>query len=67
MVPSVSEAAVKPAVPSFTTSPCALENNTKKEDGGKVEEDRRPSSNQLVPDLAAKLVILHFVTYNNAC
>ncbi|XP_035472496.2 sterile alpha motif domain containing 1a isoform X1 [Scophthalmus maximus] len=49
------EAAVKPAVPSFTTSPCALENNTKKEDGGKVEEDRRPSSNQLVPDLAAKL------------
>uniref|UniRef100_A0A3P8S709 Uncharacterized protein n=1 Tax=Amphiprion percula TaxID=161767 RepID=A0A3P8S709_AMPPE len=45
--------ATKPAVHSETTSPCAL-NNVKKEDGGKVE-DSRLSSDQLVPDYAARL------------
>ncbi|XP_035036587.1 sterile alpha motif domain containing 1a [Hippoglossus stenolepis] len=48
------EAALKPAVPSVTTSPCALKNNVKKEDGGKVE-DSSPLSDQLVPDYAARL------------
>ena len=53
---SVLEAALKPAVPPVTTSPCALKNNVKKEDGGKVE-DSSPLSDQLVPDYAARLVI----------
>ncbi|XP_060945460.1 sterile alpha motif domain containing 1a isoform X2 [Limanda limanda] len=46
------KAALKPAVPSVTT--CALKNNVKKEDGGKVE-DSSPLSDQLVPDYAARL------------
>ncbi|GAA6218184.1 atherin-like isoform X1 [Lates japonicus] len=47
-------AATKPATNPVTTSPCALKTNTKKEDGGKVE-DSSPSSDQLVPDYAARL------------
>ncbi|XP_022066643.1 sterile alpha motif domain containing 1a isoform X2 [Acanthochromis polyacanthus] len=45
--------ATKPAVHSESTSLCAL-NNVKKEDGGKAE-DRSLSSDQLVPDYAARL------------
>ncbi|GAA6218183.1 atherin-like isoform X2 [Lates japonicus] len=48
------KAATKPATNPVTTSPCALKTNTKKEDGGKVE-DSSPSSDQLVPDYAARL------------
>ncbi|XP_040919074.1 sterile alpha motif domain containing 1a isoform X1 [Toxotes jaculatrix] len=47
-------ATMKPAIHSVTTSPCALKNNTKKQDGGKVE-DSSLSSDQLVPDYAARL------------
>ncbi|XP_023260104.1 atherin-like isoform X3 [Seriola lalandi dorsalis] len=47
-------AATKPAINSTTTSPCALKNNVKKEDGGKVE-DSSLSSDQLVPDYAARM------------
>lgn len=49
-------AAMKPAIPPVTTSPGALKNNVKKEDGGKVEESSL-SSDQLVPDYAARPVI----------
>ncbi|KAK2833340.1 hypothetical protein Q5P01_017229 [Channa striata] len=48
------KAAVKPAIHSATSSPTALKNNMKKEDGGKVEESSI-SSDQLVPDYAARL------------
>ncbi|XP_018560142.1 sterile alpha motif domain containing 1a isoform X2 [Lates calcarifer] len=48
------KAATKPATNPVTTSPCALKTNTKKEDGGKVE-DSSLSSDQLVPDYAARL------------
>ncbi|XP_023260103.1 atherin-like isoform X2 [Seriola lalandi dorsalis] len=48
------KAATKPAINSTTTSPCALKNNVKKEDGGKVE-DSSLSSDQLVPDYAARM------------
>ncbi|XP_040919075.1 sterile alpha motif domain containing 1a isoform X2 [Toxotes jaculatrix] len=48
------KATMKPAIHSVTTSPCALKNNTKKQDGGKVE-DSSLSSDQLVPDYAARL------------
>ncbi|XP_071328827.1 sterile alpha motif domain containing 1a isoform X2 [Trachinotus anak] len=48
------KAATKPASNSVTTSPCALKNNMKKEDGAKVE-DSSLSSDQLVPDYAARL------------
>ncbi|XP_041861701.1 sterile alpha motif domain containing 1a isoform X2 [Melanotaenia boesemani] len=44
---------MKPAIHSGTSSPCTL-NNIKKEDGGKVE-DSSLSSDQLVPDYAARL------------
>ncbi|XP_037647969.1 sterile alpha motif domain containing 1a isoform X1 [Sebastes umbrosus] len=47
-------AAMKPAIQSPTTSPCALKNNVKKEDGGKAV-DSGLSSDQLVPDYAAGL------------
>ncbi|XP_067334011.1 sterile alpha motif domain containing 1a isoform X1 [Channa argus] len=47
-------AAMKPAIHSATSSPTALKKNVKKEDGGKVE-DRSLSSDQLVPDYAARL------------
>lgn len=47
-------AAMKPAIHSATTSPCALKNNVKKEDGGKAVESTL-SSDQLVPDYAAGL------------
>ncbi|XP_035510779.1 sterile alpha motif domain containing 1a [Morone saxatilis] len=46
--------ATKPAVNSVTTSPLTLNNNVKKEDGGKAEESGL-SSDQLVPDYAAGL------------
>lgn len=49
-------AATKPAIQSVTTSPGTLKNNVKKEDGGKAE-DSGLSSDQLVPDYAAGLVI----------
>ncbi|XP_028268851.1 sterile alpha motif domain containing 1a isoform X2 [Parambassis ranga] len=45
--------ATKPAIQSVTSSPCAL-SNIKKEDGGKVE-DSHLSSDQMVPDYAARL------------
>ncbi|XP_026217426.1 sterile alpha motif domain containing 1a isoform X2 [Anabas testudineus] len=48
------KAAMKPAIHPVTTSPGALKNNVKKEDGGKVE-DSSLSSDQLVPDYAARL------------
>jgi len=48
-------AATKPAVHSAATSPCALKNNVKKEDGGQAVESGL-SSDQLVPDYAAGLV-----------
>ncbi|XP_042360564.1 sterile alpha motif domain containing 1a isoform X2 [Plectropomus leopardus] len=48
------KAATKPAIPSPTSSPCALKNNVKKEDGGKAV-DSGLSSDQLVPDYAAGL------------
>ncbi|XP_039979714.1 sterile alpha motif domain containing 1a [Xiphias gladius] len=48
------KAAMKPAIHPVTTSPCAIKNNMKKEDGGKVE-DSSLSSDQLVPDYAARL------------
>ncbi|KAF3700077.1 Atherin Sterile alpha motif domain-containing protein 1 [Channa argus] len=48
------KAAMKPAIHSATSSPTALKKNVKKEDGGKVE-DRSLSSDQLVPDYAARL------------
>lgn len=47
------KAATKPVVPSATSSPCALKSNVKKEDGVKPE-DGGPSSDQLVPDYAAR-------------
>ncbi|XP_020496598.2 sterile alpha motif domain containing 1a isoform X1 [Labrus bergylta] len=47
-------AATKPAVLSVTTSPIALKNNVKKEEGGKAE-DSGISADQLVPDYAAGL------------
>ncbi|XP_060883264.1 sterile alpha motif domain containing 1a isoform X1 [Labrus mixtus] len=47
-------AATKPAVLSVTTSPIALKNNVKKEEGGKAE-DSGLSADQLVPDYAAGL------------
>lgn len=46
----------KPAIHAVTTSPGALKNNVKKEDGGKAEESGL-SADQLVPDYAAGLVI----------
>ncbi|XP_044036774.1 sterile alpha motif domain containing 1a isoform X2 [Siniperca chuatsi] len=46
------KAATKSAIHSVTTSPGALKNNMKKEDGGKAE-DNGLSSDQLVPDYAA--------------
>lgn len=49
-------AATKPAVNPVTTSPVVLKNNMKTEDGGKAG-DGGPSSDQLVPDSAAELVI----------
>lgn len=52
----VLAAVMKPAINSATTSPGALNNNVKKEDGGKVE-DISLSSDQLVPDYATRLVI----------
>ncbi|XP_033999839.1 sterile alpha motif domain containing 1a isoform X2 [Trematomus bernacchii] len=48
------KAATKPAVHSAATSPCALKNNVKKEDGGQAVESGL-SSDQLVPDYAAGL------------
>lgn len=57
MVHPVLAAATKPAIQSVNTSPCALKNNMKKEDGGKAEEGGL-SSDQLVPDYAAGLVIV---------
>ncbi|XP_041634132.1 sterile alpha motif domain containing 1a [Cheilinus undulatus] len=48
------KAVTKPAVLPVTTSPIALKNNVKKEDGGKLE-DSGLSSDQLVPDYAAGL------------
>lgn len=56
MVLPVLAVAMKPAIHSVTTSPGALKNNVKKEDGGKAEESAL-SSDQLVPDSAAGLVI----------
>lgn len=56
MFHSVCAAVTKPVVPSATSSPCALKNNVKKEDGVKPE-DVGPSSDQLVPDYAARPVI----------
>lgn len=53
---SVFAAVTKPAILSVTTSPGPLKNNVKKEDGGKVE-DNGLTSDQLVPDYAAGLVI----------
>lgn len=50
------EAATKPAVQPVTSSPSAVKNNTKKEDGAKVEDSSR-LSDQLVPDYAARVVI----------
>ena len=50
-------AATKPAVHSPTTSPCALKNNVKKEDGGKAVDSGLPSDPP-VPDYAAVQVIL---------
>ncbi|XP_071778985.1 sterile alpha motif domain containing 1a isoform X1 [Centroberyx gerrardi] len=47
-------AAMKPAVPSVTSSPCAVKTSVKKEDGGRTE-DSRLSSDQLVPDYGARL------------
>ncbi|XP_008327640.1 sterile alpha motif domain containing 1a [Cynoglossus semilaevis] len=48
------EAATKPAVQPVTSSPSAVKNNTKKEDGAKVEDSSR-LSDQLVPDYAARV------------
>lgn len=45
---------MKPAAQSVAAAPCAV-NNVKKDDGSKVE-DRSISSDQLVPDSAARLV-----------
>lgn len=59
MVHSLFAAAMKPAIHPVTTSPCAIKNNMKKEDGGKVE-DSSLSSDQLVPDYAARLVIVQY-------
>lgn len=56
MIHSVFAAATKPAVPSPTSSPVAPKHNTKTDDGGKAE-DGGLSSDQLVPDYAAGLVI----------
>ncbi|XP_063759155.1 sterile alpha motif domain containing 1a isoform X3 [Eleginops maclovinus] len=47
-------AASKPAIHSPATSPCTLNNNVKKEDGGQAVESGL-SSDQLVPDYAAGL------------
>lgn len=57
MVHSLLAAAMKPVIHSATTSPCALKNNVKKEDEGKAV-DSGLSSDQLVPDYAAGLVIV---------
>ncbi|XP_028310726.1 sterile alpha motif domain containing 1a [Gouania willdenowi] len=43
----------KPAVHCVSPTPCAL-NNIKKEDGAKLEDISRSSSDQLVPDYAAR-------------
>lgn len=56
LLSSVLAAVTKPAVHSVTLSPCALKNNVKKEDEGKVE-DNGLLPDQLVPDYAARLVI----------
>lgn len=56
MVHSVLAAATKSAIHSATTSPGALKNNVKKEDGAKAQ-DNGLSFDQLVPDYAAGLVI----------
>ncbi|XP_034567452.1 sterile alpha motif domain containing 1a [Notolabrus celidotus] len=45
-------AATKPVIQSITSSPIALKNNVKQEEGGKAE-DSGLSSDQLVPDYAA--------------
>ncbi|XP_062295618.1 sterile alpha motif domain containing 1a isoform X1 [Scomber scombrus] len=47
-------AVTKPAVHSVTLGPCALKNNVKKEDEGKVE-DNGLLPDQLVPDYAVRL------------
>lgn len=60
MCHSLCAAITKPAVLSATSSPCALKNNMKKEDGVKPE-DVAPSSDQLVPDYAARPVRLQHV------
>lgn len=56
MIYFVFAAATKPAIQPVTTSPDALKNNMKTEDGGKAE-DSGLSSDQLVPDSAAGLVM----------
>lgn len=50
-------AVTKPAILSVTTSPGPLKNNVKKEDAGGKVEDNGLTSDQLVPDYAAGLVI----------
>lgn len=66
MIHSVFAAATKPEIHSVTTSPGAPKNNMKTEDGGKAE-DSGLSSDQLVPDYAAGLVISPFVSINTTC
>lgn len=53
---ALSAAATKPLMQPVTVSPGATKNNTKADDGGTAKESR-PSSDQLVPDYAAGLVI----------
>lgn len=60
MIYFVFAAAKKPAIQPVTTSPGALKNNMKTEDGGKAE-DSGLSSDQLVPDSAAGLVIFFVI------
>lgn len=63
MMHSAFAAATKPAVHSPTLSLGAPKNNTKTEDGGKAE-DGGLSSDQLVPDYAAGLVIFLFYQHH---
>lgn len=60
----MSAAATKPLMQPVTASPGATKNNTKADDGGTAKESR-PSSDQLVPDYAAGLVISspHFLIF----
>lgn len=48
--------ATKPLMQPVAVSPGANKNNTKADDGGKAKESA-PSSDQLVPDYAAGLVM----------